>query len=337
MAPTLSSNWKKLQAQIQAESTSAPAATKNKRKASDTGLDEQDTQDGPRKKQKQQKPQKTQKQKHQKPVTKSPSTKPSNPKPTPTMGNTQSSKIDTVPKSGVSPSLALWAADNDISSEAIAEAYGLGLQANSLLNSSPSPPNQGLTPDLELGKYVAIDCEMVGVGEGGYEDALARASVVDFHGRQVYDSFVRPRERVVDWRTHVSGVGPRHMTKARTFKEVQQEMAELLKGRILVGHDVKHDLRVLELDHPSKMIRDTSKFSGFRKYGHGPKPALKVLAKELLGVDIQTGQHSSIEDARVAMLLFRKHKSAFDMEHANRYPDETKPKKGAKGRKTKKR
>lgn len=257
------------------------------------------------------------------------------------MGNAQSSKIDpTPPKLGVSPSLAVWAADNDISPESIAEAYGLGLRANSLLSTdNPGRPNEGLAPNVDLGKYVAIDCEMVGIGEGGYGDALARASVVDFHGKQVYDSFVKPRERVVDWRTHVSGVAPKHMAKARTFEEVQSQIAELLKGRIVVGHDVKHDLRVLELDHSGKMIRDTAKFSGFKKYGHGPKPALRVLAKELLGVEIQTGQHSSIEDARVAMLLFRKHKQAFDVEHANRYPDETKPrpKKGNHGKKTRKR
>lgn len=256
------------------------------------------------------------------------------------MGNTQSSKIDSVPpQHGVSPSLALWAADNDISPESIAEAYGLGLQPSSLTTKdSAARPNEGLAPGVEVGKYVAIDCEMVGVGESGHDDALARVSVVDFHGKQVYDSYVRPRERVVDWRTHVSGVAPKHMAKARTFDEVQSQIAELLRGRIIVGHDVKHDLRVLELDHPSKMIRDTAKFSGFRKYGHGPKPALRVLAREILGLEIQAGQHSSIEDAQVAMLLFRKHKPAFDVEHANRYPDETKPKpKKAKGKKTKKR
>ncbi|KAK4125437.1 hypothetical protein N657DRAFT_654113 [Parathielavia appendiculata] len=336
----LSSNWKRLQAKIKAESASKPAAPK--RKAPDGGLDEP-THELSRKKQKQQRTQirkpTSSSKASQKPISKLPQTA----KAKPSMGNTQSSKIDPVPpnsKHGVSPSLAVWAADNDISPESLAEAYGLGLQAKSLLSTdNPGRPNEGLAPGVELGKYVAIDCEMVGVGEGGRDDALARVSVVDFHGRQVYDSFVKPRERVVDWRTHVSGVAPRHMAAARGFEEVHGQVAELLKGRIVVGHDVKHDLRVLELDHPGKMIRDTAKFSGFRKYGNGPKPALKVLAREILGFEIQTGQHSSIEDARVAMLLFRKHKPAFDVEHANRYPDEakTKPRKAGKGKKTKKR
>lgn len=326
MTGELSSNWKKLQAQIKAESTSKPVLPK--RKADDSGLDVR----GPRKKQKQNQRQRPPAQQSAKPPSGSLAKRPNQ------MGNAQSSKVDPVPpnsKQGISPSLALWASENDISPEQLAEAYGLGLQSNSLLTESPARPNEGLATGFEVGKYLAIDCEMVGVGEGGHEDMLARASIVDFHGRQVYDSYVRPQEPVVDWRTHVSGVSPRHMAKARKFDEVQTQIAELLRGRILVGHDVKHDLKVLRLDHPPKQTRDTAKFSGFRKYGHGPKPALRVLALELLGLEIQTGQHSSIEDARVAMLLFRKHKPAFDVEHANRYPDGTKPK--PKGKKTKRR
>lgn len=53
---------------------------------------------------------------------------------------------------------------------------------------------------------------MVGVGgEEAERSVLARASVVNFHGEQIYDSFVKPKEDVTDYRTWVSGVAPRHM------------------------------------------------------------------------------------------------------------------------------
>jgi RNA exonuclease 4 len=101
---------------------------------------------------------------------------------------------------------------------------------------------------------------------------------------------------------------------------VQAAIADLLKGRILIGHDVRHDLAVLELKHSTPQVRDTARHSSFRKFGHGPKPALRVLAKEVLGLDdFQKGRHSSVEDARVAMLLFRAKKSEFDVENANHY------------------
>ncbi|KAK3319227.1 ribonuclease H-like domain-containing protein [Apodospora peruviana] len=344
MAPELSSNWKKLQAKIKAESAApkpAPKPAPKRKTPGDNSLEEQQ-QKPPLKKQRSQQGKPSQKASKVAPPKKQDNIPKSKPKPSSSssqMGITQSSKIDPVlPKKGISPSLALWAADNDISPEDLAEAYGLGAgKTNSMLTETPARPNEGLAPGMEVvGKYIAIDCEMVGVGDGGHEHALARVSVVDFHGRQVYDSFVRPKERVTDWRTHVSGVAPKHMATARTFEEVQAKVAELLKGRILIGHDVKHDTQVLMLDHPHKDIRDTAKFSGFRKYGNGRKPALRTLAQEILSVEIQNGEHSSIEDARVAMLLFRKHKSAFDMEHANRYPDSVPQSFKGKSKKSKK-
>lgn len=257
------------------------------------------------------------------------------------MGNVHSSTAEINPQQESSPSLALWAVDNDISAEALAEAYQLGTKNNSLmLASEKDKPNHGLSSDVEIGKYVAIDCEMVGVGPGGHESALARVSMVDFHGRQIYDSFVRPKERVTNWRTNVSGVSQKSMRFARDFDEVQQEIDKILHGRILIGHDIKHDLEALKLSHPARDIRDTAKFPGFRKYGNGRKPALRLLAQEILGIEIQDGAHSSVEDARVTMLLFRKHKPAFDVDHSNRYapkpPTGSGSHKGSKGKKKRK-
>lgn len=304
MASELSSNWKKLQATIKQDSSKAQG---QKRQAHD-GAASQGTS---------KKPKVVLQQRLTKPrPLPGTSSRPSAP-PKPKMGAVQSQ----VSKPGISASLALWAEDNNISPEAVSEAYGLGAKDNSLLTATAVRPNEGLAKDVELGKYIAIDCEMVGVGEGGYQHALARVSIVDFHGRQVYDSYVRPKERVVDWRTRISGIAPKHMATAREFEEVQAQVAQVLKGRILVGHDVRHDFDVLMLDHPRKDIRDTVKFSGFKKYANGRKPALRILAREILGVEIQSGQHSSLEDARVAMLLFRRHKSAFDVEHTGRYPE----------------
>lgn len=42
-------------------------------------------------------------------------------------------------------------------------------------------------------------------------------------------------------------------------------MAELLKGRILVGHALKNDLDVLMLSHPRQMIRDTAKYRPYMR------------------------------------------------------------------------
>ena len=255
------------------------------------------------------------------------------------MGNWGSTGAATQLQSAPPASMALWAEENDISEKDLAAAYGESFNEIALRGTERDRINGGLSNNVEIGKFLSLDCEMVGVGGDEDRSVLARASVVNFHGTQVYDSFVRPKEYVTDWRTHVSGVSPKNMATARSLEQVQQDIGAILSNKVLVGHAVKNDLQALDLSHPKRDIRDTSLFSGYRKYSAGRTPSLKKLAKEVLGVDIQQGEHSSIEDARITMLLFRRNKPAFDVEHAQRYPTHTpgrsakaKPKKKQKSR-----
>ncbi|CCD23318.1 putative 3'-5' exonuclease NDAI_0B02830 [Naumovozyma dairenensis CBS 421] len=168
----------------------------------------------------------------------------------------------------------------------------------------------------EIGKFIAMDCEFVGVGPEGKESALARISIVNFFGHVIMDEYVKPREKVTDWRTWVSGIKSEHMKNAISFKEAQKKTADILKGRILVGHAVKHDLEALLLSHPKIMIRDTSRHLPYRqKYAKGKSPSLKKLTKEVLKLEIQTGEHSSVQDAQATMLLYKVSKKEFEHHH----------------------
>ena len=225
-----------------------------------------------------------------------------------------------------SASLALWAEDHDIPAKDLAAAYGTSLKTTFVPDqNSPSENrvNEGLSPVGEAGKFIAVDCEMVGVGPTPDTDsALARISIVNYHGHQLYDSFVKPKEVVTDYRTFVSGITPQLLQSARTFEAVQADVAKLLDGKILVGHAIKNDLEALLLSHSKRDIRDTSKHPAFRQLAGGKTPSLKKLAREVLGVDIQGGEHSSIEDARATMLLFRREKAEFEKEHVKKFgPD----------------
>ena len=55
---------------------------------------------------------------------------------------------------------------------------------------------------------VAMDCEMVGVGPDGKDSIVARVSLVNRHGKCIYDKHVKPTERVTDYRTEFSGIRP---------------------------------------------------------------------------------------------------------------------------------
>jgi len=321
MAPELSSNWKKLQATLRQESK---ASSERKRKAIPT---ERQQNTIAKRRRLDGNPVK---------IAVAPS-KSFVKKGKMGIGSSTESPASPEPTgSAPSASLALWAEDNDISAKDLAEAYGGSLKDTTIQGAKADVINGGLRKDVDIGKYIGIDCEMVGVGGEDDRSVLARVSIVNFHGTQVYDSFVKPKEFVTDWRTYVSGVSPKEMATARTFEQVQEEVAAIMKERVIVGHAIKNDLEAMMLGHPKRDIRDTSRFSGFRKYSAGKTPSLKKLAKEILGVDIQGGEHSSIEDARATMLLFRRHKSAFDIEHAKRWPTNNPAVAGSKSKPKKK-
>ncbi|KAL2594452.1 hypothetical protein AAZX31_12G215700 [Glycine max] len=163
--------------------------------------------------------------------------------------------------------------------------------------------------DSSLTDAVAMDCEMVGVGQGN-KSALGRVTLVNKWGNVIYDEFVRPIERVVDFRTKISGIRPRDLRKAKDFWAAQKKVAELINGRILVGHALSNDLKALLLSHPRKDIRDTSEYQPFLK--SSSRRALRHLAAKHLGVNIQTGEHCPIEDARAAMLLYQRNKKEWE-------------------------
>lgn len=63
------------------------------------------------------------------------------------------------------------------------------------------------TQKTRIGRYIALDCEMVQVGPCDRKDrVLARISIVNYHGNIILDTFVKPKERVIDYKTWISGI-----------------------------------------------------------------------------------------------------------------------------------
>jgi len=200
-------------------------------------------------------------------------------------------------------------------------------QENSVSESSTLNPL--VKPESFRGttKVVAMDCEMVGVGEGGKDSILARVSIVNQFGQCLYDKYVAPTETVTDYRTFVSGIKPEHLKDGERFSVVCKEVSDIIKGRILVGHAVHHDLKVLYLDHPYKQLRDTSTYKPFRQLFQGRTPSLKKLTEKCLGVAVQTGEHDSVEDARATVRLYTMHRQAWEKSIRDKRKSRQKPNK----------
>lgn len=180
-----------------------------------------------------------------------------------------------------------------------------------------------LSKKPKITKVVAIDCEMVGIGEDGRDSMLARVSIVNQYNQCIYDKYVLPTEPITDYRTSVSGIRPGDLKTengAEKFEVVQKEVAEIIKNKTLVGHAIHNDLKILLLDHPRSKIRDTQKCKHFRTLHRslGGLSSLKNLAKLILGIDIQSGEHSSIQDAQCAMRLYTMYRKEWNLEIINK-------------------
>lgn len=167
------------------------------------------------------------------------------------------------------------------------------------------------TSKTHYGEFVALDCEMVGVGEDGKRSALARVSILASDGSVLLDSFVRVAEKVTDYRTFVSGIKPMDLIAptALDFLCARSMVEKLICGKILVGHGLSNDLEALQLHHPWHLIRDTSLYVPFMlrtPIGLLRSQRLRTLTYQYLGRTIQQegSCHNSCADAWAAMELY---------------------------------
>mmetsp|Transcript_4544 Transcript_4544/g.8712 ORF Transcript_4544/g.8712 Transcript_4544/m.8712 type:complete len:230 (-) Transcript_4544:2037-2726(-) len=168
-------------------------------------------------------------------------------------------------------------------------------------------------------EYVCIDCEMVSTEDD--PNALARVSIVDIEGNVLLDEYVRPDSFIKNFKTHVSGIKPGHMRSAMPFAQVRDKVLKIIEGKIVVGHALHNDLRALNLELAPENTRDTQKLCKAANPNLSGSLSLKKLAHFFVGKRIQKGSHSSIEDARVTMEVFRQLEVHKQMAKLKRHKD----------------
>ncbi|KAM9807863.1 interferon-stimulated gene 20 kDa protein [Neosynchiropus ocellatus] len=179
--------------------------------------------------------------------------------------------------------------------------------------SEASPPTSGRSsPSISLSTaaVVSLDCEMVGTGAGGCCNELARCSILEYHGNILYDKYIKPCQPITDYRTRWSGIQKHHLSSAVPFTEARKEILSILDQKVIVGHALYNDFKVLGMMHPAHMIRDTSAAPLLTKLAGLPRHrpiSLKSLSSKLLHRNIQADRrgHCSVEDARAALDLYK--------------------------------
>ncbi|KAE8289299.1 Interferon-stimulated 20 kDa exonuclease-like 2 [Larimichthys crocea] len=164
------------------------------------------------------------------------------------------------------------------------------VNAGGTTHCSSSSNSHTQTPTGIPTKYLAIDCEMVGSGPKGSINQLARCSIVSYEGDVVYDKFIKPSMPVTDYRTRWSGIRRSDLVNATPYAEARKEILRLLMGKVVIGHAIHNDFKVLE---GRRLANECA--------------SLKRLTKAIFNREIQTGRkgHSSVEDARATMELYK--------------------------------
>ncbi|XP_068012404.1 RNA exonuclease 1 homolog isoform X2 [Melanerpes formicivorus] len=156
------------------------------------------------------------------------------------------------------------------------------------------------TTDGYPGIY-ALDCEMCYTKQGL---ELTRVTVINSDLKVVYDTFVKPDTKVVDYNTRFSGVTEEDLENTSiTLRDVQAVLLNMFSAdTILIGHSLESDLFALKLIHGT--VVDTAIVFPHR-LGLPYKRALRTLMADYLKRIIQdsVGGHDSSEDARACMEL----------------------------------
>ncbi|XP_024933610.1 uncharacterized protein LOC107425975 isoform X2 [Ziziphus jujuba] len=166
---------------------------------------------------------------------------------------------------------------------------------------------------------IAIDCEMVGGGSDGSLDLCARVCLIDEDEKLIFHTYVQPQIPITNFRYDVTGLTEEHLKDAMPLKDVQDKILQILyngesigrvrldggKARLLVGHDLEHDLDCLRMNYPDHLLRDTAKYHPLMKTNL-VSHSLKYLTQTYLGYQIQSGVHDPYEDCVSVMRLYRR-------------------------------
>jgi PAB-dependent poly(A)-specific ribonuclease subunit 2 len=203
---------------------------------------------------------------------------------------------------------------------------------------------QPLDPNKEHpgpGTIIAIDTEFVSIRQPEIEInsdgdratirptvyALARVSVIRGPspafistlepGTPFIDDYISTTEPIVDYLTSYSGIVAGDLDPRTSphnvvpLKHAYKKLWLLLNlGCVFLGHGLKQDFRVINIQVPKSQVIDTAEF--FFVAARLRKLSLAFLAWYLLKEEIQQVTHDSIEDARTALKLWAKYEEFVD-------------------------
>ena len=163
-------------------------------------------------------------------------------------------------------------------------------------------------------EYVAIDFE---TANSNLTSACAIGIVGVRNGKVVYDNYylINPEEIFFDFNIAIHHITPEMVKDERNFKEVWNEIKDVLDGEIVVCHNAMFDIAVLKaclekynLEFPNISIGCTLKVSRIAYKGVLPNCKLNTISNYL---EVEHNHHNASSDAMVCYYLIERVKRMY--------------------------
>ena len=113
--------------------------------------------------------------------------------------------------------------------------------------------------ELEIKMYAIIDTETSG---GKFnEEKIIEIAIIIYDGKNIIDTFttlIKPNVKVDYFVQKLTGIKNSDLVDKKTFKDYAKLISNLVSNKIIVGHNVEYDYRILKNELESCNIKFSS-------------------------------------------------------------------------------
>ena len=169
-------------------------------------------------------------------------------------------------------------------------------------------PNLILSKSIDDIVFASIDVETTGLSP--LNSRVCEIAAVTFQGvekKEDFSALVNPEMSIPCVASNVHGITDDMVCQSPKFGEVVHKLTAIMEGTVLLGHNVKFDIKFLEMEFervgmkfPELAFVDTLEIA--RKFGKFNNNKLGTIAKEL-GISVD-GWHRALNDVIMTQKIF---------------------------------